>query len=408
MSEDFKRKLEQYEEGTLSEQEQLEMEAELEKMETYQTYLDEIMKDKEMVEGNRLDERKMIKKGKRKSLIVNVSNTIFAFIGLYLIGFIISGFYYNSGNPNRFDRYREAIEVSVAATMPNVSVRGGGMDVNRPFMMTIQSEFTRQVGSENYFIGGLEGRFFFSNFHLTSGIPRSMRMNPPRITYPINLEAPEDWFKCHEGSDCERELAEAILWHEWNLRGEAFNQLENLPEGTVAEVFISFDEFMTTEAVFRLFEDREMELRWLAVESSNAHEWNNASVGFPYEGFSLREDHIITNETRGGLFNSLTGWGSEWHGFEPFGDEKRREDEFLRALKLMQRYSNISREFTWMLSLNLDETITHIEETGVRIPGVVVTGPTRELLALQEEPWVRQVEAGEVALWNWNSGPILE
>ncbi|WP_428846284.1 hypothetical protein [Metallumcola ferriviriculae] len=31
----------------------------------------------------------------------------------------------------------------------------------------------------------------------------------------------------------------------------------------------------------------------------------------------------------------------------------------------------------------------------------MVTGPTKEILKLQEEPWIAGIHLGEVKLWNW-------
>ncbi|WP_268895059.1 anti sigma factor C-terminal domain-containing protein [Paenibacillus sp. USDA918EY] len=33
--------------------------------------------------------------------------------------------------------------------------------------------------------------------------------------------------------------------------------------------------------------------------------------------------------------------------------------------------------------------------------GAVVTGPTKEILKLKEDPEVSAIRIGEVALWNW-------
>lgn len=43
-----------------------------------------------------------------------------------------------------------------------------------------------------------------------------------------------------------------------------------------------------------------------------------------------------------------------------------------------------------------------MKENGVNMFGVVVTGPTREILKLKDEQWVGGMKVGEVRLWNWH------
>lgn len=52
MSEEFKEKLRRYGEGTLADEDRDEVERELEKMEVYQTYLDELMGAEEPASGD--------------------------------------------------------------------------------------------------------------------------------------------------------------------------------------------------------------------------------------------------------------------------------------------------------------------------------------------------------------------
>lgn len=62
MSEEFKEKLRRYGEGTLADEDRDEVERELEKMEAYQAYLDELMGEEKPAP----DEEKSIKFGKGK------------------------------------------------------------------------------------------------------------------------------------------------------------------------------------------------------------------------------------------------------------------------------------------------------------------------------------------------------
>nr|WP_279615497.1 anti sigma factor C-terminal domain-containing protein [Paenibacillus typhae] len=50
---------------------------------------------------------------------------------------------------------------------------------------------------------------------------------------------------------------------------------------------------------------------------------------------------------------------------------------------------------------DLEESLSYIEKNGVQLYGVVVTGPVKELLELQEDAWISHIRIGEVRLWNW-------
>ena len=52
--------------------------------------------------------------------------------------------------------------------------------------------------------------------------------------------------------------------------------------------------------------------------------------------------------------------------------------------------------------MRLQPRIDYVKEHGVNIYGAVVTGPSKEILKLREEPWVSAVYVGEVKLWNWD------
>lgn len=92
---------------------------------------------------------------------------------------------------------------------------------------------------------------------------------------------------------------------------------------------------------------------------------------------------------------------SESEFFDGIGDEgKLREENFLKTLKLMQTYRSITKQI--VPSFKIDEAINYLEANGVKLYGAVVTGPTKELLKLQEEAWVKTARVGEVRLWNWD------
>ena len=51
--------------------------------------------------------------------------------------------------------------------------------------------------------------------------------------------------------------------------------------------------------------------------------------------------------------------------------------------------------------LDLSKRIKYLESNGFQHYGVVITGPTKEVLKLQEETWVGELVVDEVSFWNW-------
>ncbi|TKI02527.1 anti sigma factor C-terminal domain-containing protein, partial [Bacillus cereus] len=42
-----------------------------------------------------------------------------------------------------------------------------------------------------------------------------------------------------------------------------------------------------------------------------------------------------------------------------------------------------------------------VKENGVKVYGIVITGPSKELLKLQNSPHVRYATLGDIEIWNW-------
>lgn len=73
----------------------------------------------------------------------------------------------------------------------------------------------------------------------------------------------------------------------------------------------------------------------------------------------------------------------------------------------MMRILSINKETvsktTWTREkdLNLDKRYQYIKDNGVKVYGMVITGPSKELLKLQNSPNVRYATLGDIEVWNW-------
>lgn len=370
MSEELKNKLKAFAEGTLSQSEHQRMEEELEKAELYHQYLDEILGENTIPEPDY--NKKIVKNGKRRARFSNVASTLGILLSLYVLASILTAVFFTVGSPNRLERYREALNVSVLATLPNTRLSSGGIRVHFPAGAEFDFDLEKPVGHEIIPQGRIHGNFFY--FQANVLIDRPFSSNPLTIMHP--------------------DLNDADEWQDFS----GFDRLHQLPEGTMGEMAISFTEFLSMKEVFTLFKDRDIDLRWMGIDSGN-HSW--AEVGIPHDGFWLDRDLELVERSYERRFGFSRVVGSLHTRFiaQPFQDIEFREEEFRQALEIMEKYPAISRNF--LFSTPPSQILGYISENGIRIPGVIITGPTPELLALEGEEWINHAQLGDVTFLNW-------
>ncbi len=302
------------------------------------------------------DSEKSFNRGKWK---VRVKNIIIV-IGILLIGtclcFFFTNSYYYGGEKSRQRIYSDIFYTTFAVTQPNIKLNGGGRH-NTFFTMDYFGSLKKQVGRKNQVVGDINFTFFFNRVINRS---ENLYIESP-IVFPFRN--PKNFSKKHGNYD--------------------WNKLDMLPEGTVAEVFLSFDDFYQIGDVVDIFKEKDMEPVWFVVDSG-FDETNNLNlmppIGFPQEYVSIVGN--IETYIRGEI----------------------KEGDFIKLLKFLQKYEGITKKAgLWNnADLKLNERISYLKENGVNIYGAVVTGPTKEILKLKEEEWINWMRLGEVALWNWN------
>jgi len=410
MSEDFKRKLQDYAEGKLTDEEREEVEHEMEKMEVYQAYLEEVIthSDQEFVrEGddaqttrNRtpsLKEAVIIRRGKWKARVMNVFTVLSVLLVLTVISMIITGVFYGSGTPDRMKAYRDVVESAVAVSYPNLKVNMNGTG-NAFFTMDFTGKLNKRVGDEEIAAADFSMRFLLN---LASA---------PQITWQGNIIGGNSYFyhpnykpaNQSEQQEANRREGERSDHDEWE-------KLEKLPEGTVAEAYLSLDRLFSTDELLKQFEHKNMEPVWFAVDTGLDPKHDDSGgaithpVGFPYLPIWQSDDLTVEfySEEKTGWFGKMVSSGGSYPSLESYGDGEKRNGYFKKTLYTLQKNKSISTKVAPFLQL--DRTIDYVEKNGVRLYGAVITGPVKELLKLREEPWVRDLRVGEVQLWNWQS-----
>lgn len=392
MSEEFKEKLRRYGEGTLPDEDRDEVERELEKMEAYQAYLDELMETEEPASdgGKRMEfgkaegsksnkEKKIIRRGKWRARVSNTFTVISAFLMFLIFSSILTAIFYSTGD--RGEKYRDVVSSAIAVSQPNTSVNLSS-GTGPFFSMNLTGQIRKQVGDEQITVGDYSMKLLFGwarlyNYSWTD----ERRGGGYYFVYP------------HENQSAENSMEDSSEWE----------RLEKLPEGTVAEAYLSFSELFTTDETLNKFETKNLQPLWFVADTGPGKRERvvNDPLGFPYMPIWHEDDMRVIQESKEkrGWFGGVTSRSSVSPSVESFGDGELRNENFLKTLKLIQEYKSIAKRV--IPFIDLDESISYLEKNGVNLYGAVVTGPVKELLKLQEEEWVSSMHVGEVRLWNW-------
>ncbi|WP_458120025.1 anti sigma factor C-terminal domain-containing protein [Paenibacillus sp. Z6-24] len=442
MSDPFRQKLQDYYDGKLSDEQRAEVEQELNKLEQYQQYvgeqldrdeqqymgeqtdLDEQHSTERQVDQNeplngnhaqhrdkdhsasaafpkmkpafmrrygqlytdeRMDQKKVrriMRRSKWRSRSGTAGIVIGAFFAFIFVCSIFNIIYYGIGENGRLDTYRDVIRSAIAVTQPNVSLDSAGANVD-PTGLHIKGAMEKQIGSSQVKIAdySVDITFNFARTYntdwLTESTPSSLPFQPP-------------------GSNVSNDSA--ATWE----------RLEHLPEGTVVEAFISFDKYYSTDQALQLFKGRNMKPLWLAVRPGTDSDMNESGssmlsnvIGFPYEPLWHNSDQTLLHhsEEKIGWFSRTSSSSYSYPTVQDYGSGDIRDQNFLDTLHLIQPYKGILRAPAPFY--DFDRITRYIEQNGVQIYGMAVTGPTKEVLKLKNEAFAHRIELGEVRLWNW-------
>jgi len=379
LSDDFKKKLKLYSECKLSDKEKKEIEADLEKLKKYQEFLAEELnrdndkKTKELFLSNK-KEKRAIKVSKWKASFQKALTATIIMILLTFITSIMTSVFYAQGEPDRIEIYRDLVESTVAITEPNLNFRASNTNVGPFFTMKMKAKLIKKVGEEEVRAGDVDIKFLL-------GLPSNNG---------VNLFYNNGNMFCHPNEQYVSD--EFTNW----------DRLEKLPEGTVAETYISFDKFYETDEVLKKFIDRDVDLLWFAVDTGKDKEYIHNAIGFPYYPIWHHDDWILGNRTveKGKFFTRVVCESRSSPTVDSYGSADLRNENFIKTLKLVNEYESMAKKITFKIR-NVQEKIDYIDENGVKLYGIVITGPSKEILKLKNEEWVRGINIEEVRLWNW-------
>jgi hypothetical protein len=361
MKDHFKQQLQDYEDGKLSAEERAALEQEIAKLEAYQEYLDEALQDgsrqprleaEQKMQLNPKRVKQLMKKGKRRVGYWSVGTVFGLLLLLSMLNSVFTSLYYQTGEPMRHDIYSDVIRSAVAVTRPNIEVSLTSKPTNI-LGYKFYGDTHKQIGSQNEIVGTYSQTLRFNQ-----------RIGSVIDTYRVKQNQLNVFFYLPEAANTD------VSSSEWS-------RLEKLPEGTVAEMYVSLDQYYKPDQIASLFNGIQMKLLWHAVDTG--HREMGIDTPVVMEPIGYPESPLYHHEN-----NQLT------------------TDGIIDTFELLLKYKSITRSI--VSTKKISEALAYVEEEGIRIYGVVITGPTKELLKLREAPFVKHIKLGEVRLWNWTEG----
>ncbi|HHY73645.1 MAG TPA: hypothetical protein GX497_10585 [Bacillus bacterium] len=340
----------------------------------------ELKNDKEgkMSSGEDLSEipikkqKQLIRRAKWKNRLMNALTVFGLLIIVSIISTMVTGAYYFWGGDNsRGEKARQVIRTATQMTMPNVYISGTGLESNIFFTMDMKAEIEKELGNESKAIGQLRGKMLFNLLNVTREWVGGQ--------YNVKLY----FLHPHSGKQYNQEIVKDT-WH----------TLDILPQGTVSEMALTFDNVYEIDKVYDILKDYDLAIVWYAIETGTEAKNDSPYLGAGSGVWGIHERAIFDFSESGG-------------SIEIRGDGEKRGEAFKKGLRFLAEHKKLAKRYIWGIEENgkIEDMYNYVNKNGVKTYGVVVTGPTKELLRLEENKHIIFATLGEVDFWNWYSRP---
>lgn len=347
----------------------------------------------EWSEGCGLDEKKqrrILVRARYKNRIGTAVFLLLLMAVLSIAGSFLSSLYFNWGGENsRLYRTQKTAALLTEFTFPNVTMplsftphpnffshAGYGhssVEIKPYFVAMGNYALQKQLGRESIVIGHLNVNQLFSSVLTRRQWADGSYQHYFYFYHPDQIK---------DLSDNGRYLAAAAE--------DTWQALDILPEGTVAELALSFWQTYSIDQVKALLDEFDLDITWYALATGA-------------EGTSRdRREPLSTNDGAWGMPELSRNMLSQ---YSPVSDDDSavREKYFVESMKFLFENEKTARRIYQgdPQKLLLEQRYQYIKDNGIQVYGVVVTGPTKELLKLQNLESVHSPALGDVGLWNW-------
>lgn len=380
MKEDFRERLCLYKEGKLSSDEAALIEKALDKYTAIREFFDE---DDEELLGNLKEEldkkapvnnssikkinRKVVKKIISLSLVTILACLIFIpMLTLSAASLLGKAF---RVSPDRFHREENFTAAFVNMAFPNVTA-GGGSDHTEFYKQQFTCNYTNGISNKRQ-KGKIEVNYSFGKLMEPKNLPDSpLKTFPKDMFYAVNAET---YFNNNE----------------WNY-------LEKAPEGTKAQIFVTFKSKLSPQQAIAVLgkeyvdPQNKITIDMLAYTGSEIVVKNMNPMSY-YEhnndSFSKQSELDFLNK-----FNAY--------------EDAAQKEVLLYGLKEIKEHKNI---VDYILSNygvqgsgifdDIDNAIEYVDKNGVQYVGALITGDTKELLKLKDNPNIYGCSVEDIVVW---------
>ncbi len=298
--------------------------------------------------------KKAITSSKWKLILSTITVALLIAPSIYMLTF----FYYAFGTKST--TLMDIASYTLYITDPNTTLEELEFDMDFSlFSMDLSFEQFKQIGDEVYPIKAYDLKFAFDEL-VDKEISSRLEKSYPK--YPTETN---QWL-VHPQNKAEFNTTEERL------------VLAGLPEETVVEAYLSFDQLYPVEEVIETMEG--VDVTWAAIYTGT-------------EDDMLSADGDVVSPIGYPVLPDSTYWS-------PFREADSHEAVFLDMLKYLEPYEEIAVDVSAHKNLELAERIDYLEQNGFMTYGVVVTGPKNEVENLQGEKMIQHTKVGEVKLWN--------
>ncbi len=317
------------------------------------------------------------------------------FMALYVGGTLLSSLFFNwGGEDGRLYRTQRTAALLTEFSFPGVTMPvihrpwplffssagwgDGGLKIKPYFVAQGDYPLKKRVGKKDVTVGRLEINQLLTSTGTRWVWDNGSFENNLYFYHPAQLTG---W-----GEQGSRYILQ-------NQSAPTWEALEMLPEGTVAELALSFTQVYSIEQVMKMLENYDLDITWFAVSTG------------------LEADSSAKGDRQTPLMSFQGVWGMaemsslmlSHHSPISDNDSRIREEFFLQSMEYLVKNEKLAKKIYRGPSdeLRLTDRYQYLKEHGVQVYGVVVTGPTKELLQLKQLETVHSPALGEVQLWNW-------
>ena len=254
---------------------------------------------------------------------------------------------------------------AIEITYPNVTVEDQHDNTSITWLGTLPytNHLTKSIGNEQKYIGTVD----ISKTLWTRWSTIDMHRIDQTTNHSYHFAKPSD---------------DATIYKEVDTT--TWNRLAKLPEATVAELTFSLKNNISLQDFMTLMNKYDVNVLWVPL-FMNKNDSTDHYFGIN-GSYSMQVEHGATSQS----FYNLSSLSA-----------KETEKLFLKNIKdLLRKGPNYYEK--WLGLHDLPKKYTCIQKEGLQVYGAVITGPSQELLRLQQENQLYNIQIGEIAFWNWD------